>query len=157
MNASQTKVFAWSVSAAVLLAAGYGLYVSGSPSQERARKMDGQRLSDLQQIASAMDIYWNQKTALPTTLQELQSTRDVYVGNILDPVTRQSYAYSTKTVDSFELCAQFETDTTADDASIPQPYTYYGNGGPTFWKHPIGRHCYTIEVHKNDPLTPKPL
>ena len=158
MHANATKWFVWTVIGCVGLSAAYGLYLSGSPSQERARKLDAQRVNDLQQITYAVDQYWAQKSSLPETLDELRSTRDIYLNNVRDPETAQPYEYHRADADSYQVCANFTTAFQNDMNAPPTSMPYPMNTGSTFWNHPIGIHCFDVDVRKPEP-TPivKPL
>lgn len=147
MNKLGFKIFVGVVVAAVVTVVVVGLWISGSPAQERARRIDQQRLSDLQAISYAVDAYWNTNDKnLPGSLEDLQSTRDFSVPSIVDPATGQPYEYRQVTATgTYELCAVFETESRAD-AQTPG---YRGVFGP-FWDHGIGRTCYQLEVRDND-------
>lgn len=124
-----------------------GFFVVGPPSEERARRMDLQRVDDLQQVMSSVDQFYNQTNyqRLPTSLDELRSAQNVYLNSIRDPRTKEMYSYQVINALSYELCATFETPI---DTSNQQPtYTYMP--GNTFWDHPAGEKCYTLKVSVN--------
>ena len=83
-NLTPTQVFAGAISVAVAVAVIGGLIVAGSPQAERMRRADQQRLSDLQQISYAVDLYWNRQDKLPATLQDLTTSPDVYIQSVRD-------------------------------------------------------------------------
>ena len=133
-----------------------GFFVVGPPSEERARRMDMQRVNDLQQVMSAVDQFYNQTNyqRLPTSLEELRGAQNVYLASVRDPQTKESYTYKTVSTLSYTLCATFETPV---DTSNQQPsYTYMP--GNTFWDHQKKKKCYTLKVNVN-PLQPnvKPI
>jgi len=144
------KIFVSTVVAAVTLVAISGLWISGWPAAERARKIDERRVGDLQSISYAVDNYWLTQGQLPASLETLQSTRDIYIGSIVDPETNASYEFRATDADSYELCATFVTDTKNDkDAMAGKPLPYPdGREGNLFWQHVIGRTCYAIDVNK---------
>jgi hypothetical protein len=151
---SGSFILAAIVTVCVIVVAGYGLFLAGSPTQERMRRMDAQRLNDLQSITYAMDQYYALKSQLPATLDELQGQREVYVSSIRDPETQAPYEYRKAGTVAYELCATFAT--TGDqqqfsDGSRP----VYPNGG-SFWQHGVGRTCYAVDVHLQTP-TPTPV
>jgi len=148
MNKFGLKIFVGIVVAAVVTVTVIGLWISGSPAQERARRIDAQRVRDLQSISYAVDAYWNSNDKnLPGTLTDLQNTRDYSVPSIVDPVTGAEYEYRQVTASgNYELCATFETDS-AQDATTPG---YRGSEFGPFWDHAVGRTCYQLEVHDND-------
>lgn len=142
------NIFVTIVVLAVLGVIVTGLFIVGSPTQERARRLDSQRLSDLQQITYAVDTYYNSEGRLPTDLTELAGARNVYLNSITDPKSREPYAYRTNTDRTYELCADFETVYSNPNANGPDPRLAYpiGGAGLTFWNHGIGRACFTVNV-----------
>lgn len=139
------RIFIGVISLLVTAAAVTGLVISGSPSLERARRLDERRVSDLQQMSYAMDQFWNIEKRIPNSIDELRSQRDVYLQGVADPETGEPYEFNIKGDKSFELCANFLTSSTASEPKSPEPY-YSRNGGNDFWSHPAGRQCYTLEV-----------
>lgn len=133
-----------------------GLILSGSPAAERMRRLDTQRVSDLQQISYAMDSFWSTQQRLPENLDQLQATRDVYVQSIHDPKTKALYEYSAKGNDAYELCATFETSSTeplpgvATPVAVPLP----PDGSGRFWTHPVGHTCFPLSIRKPTPPSP---
>ena len=67
------RIFHWTVVIVVSGVAIAGLFASGSPSNERAKRLDEQRVSQLESISYAIDQYWNQNKSLPATLTELEN------------------------------------------------------------------------------------
>ena len=135
-----------------------GFFVIGSPSQERARKLDQQRVNDLQQIQSAMDQYYNlsNRYQLPASLVAMQQERNVYLASVVDPKTAQPYEYRTTGDMSYQLCATFEMDAQNDPQNPYAPKAYPAAPiGPNFWSHTVGRNCYDLTVQRW-PAPPKP-
>jgi hypothetical protein len=111
-----------------------------SPAQERLRRLDERRMSDLREIANAVDIYWTQEGILPNSLDDL-ADEEGYFAELVDPVTGDSYEYRIVNEDSFELCATFDTE---DAASDRDPY-FKG------LRHSgIGRQCFTLTAKSLD-------
>ncbi len=122
-----------------------GLWVSGSPAKERARRLDDRRLSDLQSITNAIDNWYSLNKKLPSSLDELASSRDSYVSSIMDPATNTPYEYRITDATSYQLCSTFDTDSNADgQAAMP-----VANPGSKFWEHPAGRKRYAVVVHSD--------
>lgn len=148
------KVFVGAVAASVVAVILGGLIISGSPKEERARQFDAQRLGELQQISYAIDAYWNYEGKLPESAVELLNRREYYVPAIGDPRTGEAYQYQVLDADSYELCANFETESGFDakaNGSFARPVPAHpaGEQAEGFWKHGIGRTCYTIDVRKD--------
>ncbi len=137
------KVFLGLVIAAVVAAIVGGLLVAGTPSQERARQFDSRRINDIQQITNAIDQYWTRNKKLPGDLSEFANLRDYYVPTITDPRTGAAYEYRVIGDASYELCATFETDATTDAAMKTYPQPYAVPVGSNFWRHGVGRTCFS--------------
>jgi hypothetical protein len=112
----------------VLGALGGGVYLIGPPADERARRFDMRRETDLQRLRLAANLYWTRNGRLPPTLEDLhkEAGTGIYAR---DPESGQPYTYTVKGNDAYELCADFtrESERRAD-----------------FWSHPAGRYCYSI-------------
>ncbi|MCC7357193.1 hypothetical protein IT408_01675 [Candidatus Uhrbacteria bacterium] len=150
MNISGRKIFVtWVVTMVSVTAIG-GMIISGAPSKERARRIDQQRISDLQSISSAIDqIYTNQKDTkkLPNTLDELRQRSDVFVSSIIDPETNTPYTYRITGANSYQLCATFKTDG-VDQAELSKSEGMYPKNGTDFWNHSVGEKCYSFTISK---------
>jgi type II secretory pathway pseudopilin PulG len=105
-----------------------------SPAQERLRRLDERRMSDLREIANAIDVYWTEQGSLPSTLDDLADDRG-YFAELVDPETGASYEYRVVDSDSYELCATFVTEEAAGDRD---PY-FKG-----LWHHGTGRQCFML-------------
>lgn len=147
------KIFVALVILAMTAAVVAGLFLAGSPEQERKRRFDQERLNDLSQISYAIDANWNQDKKLPTALKDLQAKRDVYVRSLKDPRTQESYEYTSTATSTYELCAVFETDSEQElsRAAVSRPDVE----GQDFWKHPTGKKCFKLEA-RIDPNYAKP-
>lgn len=132
-------VFTAAVVAVVVAAVAGGLFLLGSPAQERIRRIDGQRVSDLSAMAGAVDLYWTRHTRLPASLEELAAEPGAYVRRG-DPVTQRPYEYRAREGNAYELCAAFDRESTAS-----QPGGYYYRD---FWAHGAGRQCFKLEAQE---------
>jgi hypothetical protein len=94
-----TGLFLAGAIAVVALAIVGGLYVLGSPSAMRAKRLDEQQLRDLGRCASAVATHWREYDRLPASIGE--------VGLTCEYAPRQGTAY--------ELCAVFERANTPRD------------------------------------------
>lgn len=129
--------------AVVVLAVGAALWLMDSPTQERQRRLDERRVSDLQAIERALDIYFSRHGGLPETLSELGEGYGV-AERRHDPVSGEPYGYRATGERSHELCATFDTASPAggDDRWRVDGY---------FWSHPRGHHCFEIEATDVNP------
>jgi hypothetical protein len=113
-----------------------GVFVLGSPSEERARRLDERRVQDLIGIQGAVDVYWSQHATLPPSLGEL-ATEPYGKLRAQDPRTTEAYQYKLIDARKYELCATFER---ASPEGVP-----YGDGR---WAHGNGRQCFPREPRK---------
>ncbi|MBU1705678.1 hypothetical protein KKG19_03045 [Patescibacteria group bacterium] len=137
----------------ILVAIVMGFFVVGSPSQQRARRMDEQRVSDLSSIQGQILNHWVQKGTLPADLEALKDPLYGYEAP-LDPATNQPYELAVRGELNFTLCATFDT---AYDPSAGATDRYYyespvypvGGKGMDIWTHDQGRTCFERTI---DPL-----
>jgi hypothetical protein len=135
---TRATVFAVSASAVTLAAIIGGLSIIGSPGDVRMRRLDAQRVSDLQTIASALTNYRRTHDRLPDRLDELVRPGVFPVVPLRDAASGRAYEYTARDASSYELCAVFDTATNER----------LGTGGnlSPFWNHGRGRHCFVAEA-----------
>lgn len=136
--------FATGATIAVVATIVAGLIIAGSPSEQRKKRADEQRAQHLQQIAYAVDNFWNRSARLPESIQELAKAPDAYLQQTTDPKTQMTYEYRVVTNESYELCATFETSSNAQipgKVSVPRPVS--GPNGQ-YWSHNAERTCFTL-------------
>jgi hypothetical protein len=119
----------------VLGALGGGFYLIGPPAEERARRLDSRRESDLQRLRLAADLYWTRNRRLPATLDELAKEAGTNAFS-RDPESGASYEYGVKGAETYELCATFTRESEARG---------------DFWSHGAGRHCFEIHAKEIRP------
>jgi hypothetical protein len=137
------KVFQWIILLVVILTVGYGFYLAGSPQSQRLIRFDDQKVSHLSMIQDRLIYYWQQKSALPTTLSQL----DDPISNFLtpkDPQTGNSYEYSVTGPHSFKLCADFNKTSTGIDRNIAYPVS--PTGFNYNWQHDTGHVCFDRNI-----------
>ena len=118
--------------------------IAGSPFAERERKFDDRRLSDLQNIQYQIVSYWQQKDALPPTVDALKDEISGFVPP-KDPETNSPYEYKTTGALSFELCAVFNQPTRKEQL-MNTPRAYPMEMGVEVWNHEAGRTCFTRTI-----------
>jgi type II secretory pathway pseudopilin PulG len=153
MKITGLKIFVGSITLCVIAGIITAFIVVGLPSTERARRMDLQRVNNLQQITYALDIYYNLKKTIPDDLQSLSGAQDVYIETINDPQTKQPYEYRKLEPTKYELCAVFELaadDTRGQGKFAPPTVPFSGNAADMMWKHAAGRQCFEIQVRTAD-------
>jgi hypothetical protein len=131
---SVNRIAAWISGIIAGIAVVAGLFVVGSPGEQRVLRADRQRVADLQTLAGALSDYWRDNEHLPDRLDELVDGRRLSRVPV-DPVSGDRYGYSRTSSDAFELCADFAR------ASADQP-------PDSFWFHPAGRRCFAFDERR---------
>lgn len=133
-----------------------GFFIVGSPAHIRTLKLDSERASDLAAIQYQVTTYYQQKQALPASLDALNDPLANFTVPA-DPQTNAAYEYTKNGPLSFTLCATFGAATPATLGR--NAYTTYpmpsGVAEGDNWKHDAGRACFTrtIDPAKYPPLT----
>jgi len=123
------------VTVAVVVAVVFGLLALGSPQDERRRKLDDVRQSDLMAVRGAVADHFDRTGALPVALDALES-RAPRGFSLVDPVGAVPYQYAVLDDSTFRLCATFDYPTEGD----PARFEY----DP--WAHRAGRQCYRFRI-----------
>ncbi len=113
----------------VITAVGVGLFILGSPMEERARRVDNRRVEDLQGIVAATDLYWTRHSRLPRSMDEL--TAD-------DPENLETYSYQAVDSIHYQVCANFER-ASGETSS---------NSARNLWAHNSGPQCFQFEAEE---------
>ena len=140
MIATGRQVLAGVVSVVVLAAVVTGVVILGSPSEERARRLDRRLVEELSSIRTAVDSYYSKNGSLPASLDELWKGSpglDLPFDVIRDPVPPDAYRYRVLDAETFELCGRFER---ASESRV--------SSGVDVWQHSSGDHCFTRKVAK---------
>ena len=128
---SRAQVTGTIVAVVVTAAIGVGIYILGSPAEERERRLDERRVQDLSGIASAVDLYWTRQTSVPSSLEALRTETGTGITTV-DPATGAAYEFRPLKGEKYELCAVFEGESR--------------DSGPGFdagfWSHRAGRQCF---------------
>ena len=114
-----------------------GLFVLGSPAEERARRVDDRRVADLKGIVAATDLYWTRHSRLPASLDELNAEPGVRIGTG-DPAGLEFYGYQPLDSNHYEVCASFERE--SEEASR--------DPARNLWAHGSGRQCFRLEAEE---------
>lgn len=135
---SADQIFATVATLAVVAGVLAGFWVLGTPGRQRDIAADRQRLQDLQSIATDLHFRYqdNDDFQLPASLDADRRARD--------PLTDQPYEYRPLGDTTYELCAEFATDSS----------TYPLRNATRrreFWQHPAGEHCFEFEVDEQPP------
>lgn len=150
------------ISAVVLASVIGGFFIVGTPAEQRRRRFDDQRISDLQNIQGQIINYWIKKEAIPQEFGELEDSISGFFVPV-DPETNDLYGYEITGDLSFKLCATFKTsskDSAFRGANQPYPYPYYDSFQQN-WTHEADRICFerTIdpELYKTDRTLKAPV
>ncbi|HSN82818.1 MAG TPA: hypothetical protein VLS88_09595 [Polyangiales bacterium] len=125
------------VSVVVIGVVAGGVWLMGSPGEQRVLKLDERRIDDLQSIAHQIHVYWNRYHALPEELEAL-GAEPGFAPIPTDPIHDQPYDYRLLGQESYELCAVFDRPSRYAPGSV--------------WTHEAGRYCFKL---KGDTLAPR--
>ena len=114
------------------------IVVMGSPSAQRAAKLDSRRVRDLDRIVDVIGNYVEREHSLPPDLATLAREPGRRLA-ITDPVDGSPYAYEITGARTFRLCAVFATDTAKSLAGSER-------WGGEEWNHGTGRQCFDRKV-----------
>ena len=131
---------------AAVLTVGYGIYVVGSPGQQRMDRLDTLRASHLESIVYQVNDHWRQKGSLPDILENMQGGPR----SLEDPQTEIPYEYRIIDDTKFEVCAAFATDTTEVYERAGPRYS------PNVRRHGVGLTCFEFEALPLEPVKPVP-
>ncbi|MDA9352804.1 hypothetical protein N9Q86_02485 [Porticoccaceae bacterium] len=114
-----------------------GLYIAGSPSEQRLIRLDNKRVSALGGFANSVYYYRQRTGRMPENLEDLVDGQ-MLSSLPLDPVTAEPYTLQVTENGGYRLCAEF---------SRPSVKQRENN----FWDHPAGFHCFELSatVDKN--------
>jgi len=141
------KILAWVTATVVLVVIIAGFFIVGSPAQQRQRRFDDQRVSDLQVIQNEIVNYWVQKEKLPENLDNLKNSISGF-NSPLDPETNTTYEYIIQEPLTFELCAVFKTESLVNNQNprMPEAVPYYSDPYQQNWSHGVGRVCFSRTI-----------
>jgi hypothetical protein len=125
---------------AVALIVVYGFAIAGSPFEERLRRFDDRRVSDLQTIQRQVVNFYQAKGALPANLEELRDDISGFVPPV-DPKTNEAYEYIPTGGLAFQLCATFEAKGDAAETERIAYPVFPGEKSESF-AHGVGRTCF---------------
>lgn len=146
----RAQVVGGTTAALALAAIIAGFFIIGSPTDLRMLRFDDRKLNDLQNIQYSVVNFYQQKGALPETLDALHDPL-AYSTVPLDPQSGESYGYSVTGPLSFELCAEFNrpTQDMKGRGSYAQTYDvkFPGLGAENdTWTHEAGQTCFSRTI-----------
>lgn len=155
---SRAKTTLWGAATLVLLSVIGGFFIVGSPFKQRDIRFDQRRVQDLQNIQYQVLNYWQQKDALPASLDLLKDQFSGYIPPV-DPETSEPYEYRSTGALSFELCATFKTGSKDDPNMRVESFAPYPYQDPAFqlFLHEEGRKCFSRTIDPDLYRIGKPL
>ncbi len=147
------KILTVTVSVIVIASIIIGFFIIGTPTDQRDRRFDEQRIQALQTLQGQIIDYWTKKNVLPPNLSNLEDNISGFV-TPKDPSSKQSYEYAVKDSLTFELCATFAKSNQEDNfndraTKYPYPIDQFQQN----WSHATGRTCWMRTI---DPQLYKP-
>ena len=106
------------------------------PGMQRQRRMDAQRVRDLENITYSIDVYWERQKTLPPDLAALDREPGLKAAT-KDPQTGISYDYRVTAPKSYKLCAVFALDC-SDETQQKYPSSRK-------WSHGAGKQCFDLK------------
>jgi hypothetical protein len=114
-----------------------GLFVMGSPAEQRQERFDARRVMDLRQLSYSVTARWTQTQRLPAGTPELVDGQSM-TRLPVDPVSKAPYEYRVTGQRQFELCATFDRTSPTHELG-------------DFWAHEPGRKCFSFDVDAKVP------
>lgn len=149
----RAKMVGYGAALAIILSIVGGFFIIGSPGDQRAFRIDEERVGDLQNIQWQIINYYQRKEKLPQALVDLEDPISGYAVPA-DPDTGAAYEYRVvKAPRTFELCATFTLENRAY-ASLKKVPVPRGGGEYANWRHGPERTCFerTIDPDLYPPL-----
>ncbi|NEO31647.1 MAG: hypothetical protein F6K36_14670 [Symploca sp. SIO3C6] len=138
------RTFAFIATVAVVIGIAAGFWVIGTPHRQRQITADKERIRDLERIAQRLyrQAEQTQNRGKVVELPEFLEERDLAI----DQITNTPYEYRRQSSTTYELCANFDTDSaTYRLKETPS------QSSPEYWQHPQGRHCFEFNVLEEPP------
>lgn len=154
----RARMVGYATAALVLITIVAGFFIMGSPNQLRMQRYDDQKVSDLQSLQSQIVYFWQQKSRLPSSLDELSDPISGFRAPV-DPQTGGQYEYAVEGPLAFRLCADFNAPSTEMVSRTEPAMPIFKGGTSESWKHEAGRTCFdrAIDPDLYQLPTEKPL
>lgn len=141
-NTSLTFFIVFVVSV-VLIAIIASFFLIGSPGQQRMKRFDEQRSSNLQTLERAIIQEWEENSALPETIDVIKD--ELYNREVVtDPETSEPYIYRQEEANQFTLCAVFALEAENDRLYLDTKTDYIERLNGSYYTHTAGENCYTV-------------
>lgn len=139
----KAKALSWIAGLVVLIAIVSGFFIIGTPQSQRLVRFDREKVNDLQNIQWQIVNFWQNKERLPENLEELKDPISSFTVPV-DPQTKEGYGYNVISVLTFELCAQFNKESTGlpnENIRIAKPFGA-SSIKDSNWAHDEGEVCF---------------
>jgi hypothetical protein len=131
-----TAILASALAALAVLALAGGFFLTDSPKQARAKKMDQQILNNFEQIWGASESFLASEKRLPKDLAELKGHATYLLDeNLRDPETGKAFDFKPGKGQDLEICADFRTSNKSERRSNSNSYL------DERWPHDSGYQC----------------
>ncbi len=120
-----------------------GFSVLGSPRTQRLYKYDEAKVTDLQNINSQIQYYFQTKNSLPNTLTEVSAFLNYELPKDGETGNAYEYVLVGQSVKAYQLCAVFNKASAENLSTARYPY------GETSWQHEEGRDCFDLSIPLN--------
>lgn len=117
---------------ALLASVAAAFWIAGGPGLARDRAADRRRVDDLQAIERAVTAYQQDTHHLPGDLRVLREAHSGPGLDIADPLTGDSYQYTTSDTTHYRLCATFDVASRRHVSGR--------------WQHGRGTHCFALKA-----------
>lgn len=135
-RAEKAMYFAMGAMVLVLVSLVFGYQYIEKPSEVRERRFDEQQLTDLQQMQSTIENYFNTNNTLPSDIATAFGPFPVPEA----PTGRDAYQYKVTSDAKYQLCATFAQASTDTEMSYTTPEPNYS------WLHKAGSWCFDREI-----------
>ncbi len=115
----------------------FGFVSLDTPAEVREQRIDDIQVNDLQNIQYSIEEYYRLNEVLPSDLKA--------VGEYQPPEGRAAYTYHVVDATSYELCATFTTDNTAQRGMSTRPVPVFDMYS---WEHGVGEECFTRRIER---------
>lgn len=132
--------YAMATTAVVLAVLVLGFFHTETPKEVREMRIDGEVLTDLQNIQWRIEDYYRTNEELPNSVEAAFSG----ISSPTSPEGRTPYEYNVLSETSFELCGEFMHESQQENyLSIARPFSEDSTiKNPNNWDHGTGEWCF---------------
>jgi len=149
LTSRSKKIWLSSAILIILISIVLGFVIIGSPKSQRLKRLDFEKINDIQQLQSSVVSFWQVNNKLPQGLEEVRGQYGYFDMN--QPDSSKPYEYSIVSPNSFEICAEFNFDSGDQNnynRSIMDVDIKYNYTTPSDWSYKEGRSCFTYVINE---------